>query len=83
MSEHALHFVIRRGVWGVAGVNSPPPIVLPFFRLLWLVSSVTYGDDDNYATTNFGQKNVSEPPPPPPAPLSVVFRAGAMLSGVV
>ena len=30
MSEHALHFVIRHGVWGVAGVQFPP-MVFAFF----------------------------------------------------
>ena len=49
MSEHALHFVIRRGVWGVTG-GIPlwfwPFGGLVFFFCFLLVSSVTYGDDD-------------------------------------
>ena len=44
MSEPALHFVIRRGRLGVAGV------LAFFFFFFLLVSSVTYGDDDNTPT---------------------------------
>ena len=52
MSDHALHFVIRLGVWGVAGgAISPSPYGFWLFGFFFggegLVSSVTYGDDDN------------------------------------
>ena len=50
MSEHALHFVIRRGVWGWQGGN-PPLWFWPFVVVVVVVvSSVTYGDDDNTPT---------------------------------
>ena len=45
MSEHALHFVIRRGVWGLAVYGFG--LLGGFFFFFLLVSSVTYGDDDN------------------------------------
>ena len=57
---------------GVAGGHAPPLWFWPFFLL---VSSVTYGDDDNtptplcnnFATKIFGRKSkcVGVPPPPP------------------
>ena len=50
MSEHALDFVIRCGVWGWQGAISPSPCFGAFFFFFWLVSSVTYGDDDNTPT---------------------------------
>ena len=50
MSEHVLHFVIRRGVWGCRGhLPYGFGLFLGFFVLL--VSSVTYGDDDNTPTS--------------------------------
>ena len=64
MSEHALYFVIRRGVWGGRGRF---PLSLWFlsssflffwllgFFFFWLVSSVTYGYDDNTPTHSRGQ----------------------------
>ena len=55
MSEHALYVVIRRGVWGGRGRGGgfpPLPMVFAFlvFFLGGLVSSVTYGYDDNIPT---------------------------------
>ena len=54
MSEHALHFVIRRGVWGLQGASPYGFGLLVFcfcfFCFFLLVSSVTYGDDDNTPT---------------------------------
>ena len=82
MNEWAcITFCNRARRLGVAGVNSPPPIFLPFFssssacqlshvRWWWIPLP-------HYATTNFGREMY---PPPPPPPLSVVFRAGAMPS---
>ena len=78
MSEHALHFVIRCGVWGLQGA-SPYIWFWPFFFFFLLVSSVTYGYDDNtptiitimgnnFATTNFGRKKCVGVPLPPSSP---------------
>ena len=78
---------------GVAG-GAIPPMVLAFFVLFCLSAQSRtvmmiiplpvphYGN--NFATKNFcREKNMSESPPPPPPPhLSVVFRAGAMLSEI-
>ena len=54
MSEHALYFVIRPGVAGGGGGGFPPlPMVFAFLVVVvffWLVSSVTYGYDDNTPT---------------------------------
>ena len=51
MSEHALCFVIRRGVWGGRGRGGELPLSLWFLpSFFWLVSSVTYGYDDNTPT---------------------------------
>ena len=70
MSEHALYFVIRRGVWGGRGRGFPPlPMVFAFlgffFFVFWLVSSVTYGYDDNTPTHSrrHGGRGVGKCPP--------------------
>ena len=79
MSEHVLHFVIRRGVWGLQGAS---PYVLSFVdffffffffylsaqsrTVMMIIPLPHYGN--NFATTNniLVGKNVSEAPPPPP-----------------
>ena len=73
MSDHALHFVIRRGIWGWQGGNFPLSIWFFGFWLffVWLVSSVTYGDDDNTLPSGGamggggGGKGGKMPAPPP------------------
>ena len=54
MSDHALHFVIRRGVWGVAGGQFPP---LPMF---------CFGLSAQSRTVMIIIPYPVEPPPPPP-----------------
>ena len=87
MREHALHFVIRRGVWGLQGASPYGFGLLGgfFFLLLFFYLSAQsrtvmmiiplphYGN--NFATTNFGRKKCVEvpPPPPPPTPLISFF----------
>ena len=93
MIEHALHLVIRRGVWRWQGAIPRPPMVLAFFSsffsrlsaqsrtVMMIIPLPHYGN--NFATKNFGRgKMCQSPPPPPPPRLSVVSRAGAMLSEI-
>ena len=90
MSEHALHFVIRRGVWGWQGCNSPPPpmvfaFVFPGLSaqlrtvMMILIPLPHYGN--NFATKNYGGKKMCRsPPPPPPPPRWVSFLGLAQCS---
>ena len=64
MSEHALYFVIRRGVWGGRGRGFFLSFLASwFFVFFWLVSSVTYGYDDNTPTHSRGQGGGGQVPP--------------------
>ena len=70
MSEHALHFVIRRGVWGLQGAYLwfwPFLLSAQSRMVIMIIPLPHYGN--NFATTNFGrEKCVGVPPPPPPSP---------------
>ena len=85
MSEHALHFVIRRGVWGLQGASPYGFGLLGgfFFFFFFYLSGQSrtvmmiiplphYGN--NFATTNFGRKKCVGVPPPPPPPLECRCR---------
>ena len=69
MSEYAIHFVIRRGVWGWQGGNCPYGFCLFFFgggggglwaqsrtMMMMIIPQPHYGND--FATKNVGRKKM-------------------------